>query len=100
MQNWSAPHVDVSNVPAHVPLELIIDQDVFASHPEHDPFETLEGYRKDLPIFYTPVHYAGNAGAWVLTRAEDIQTVMSDPVTFGSPASSATLPSISPSKGV
>ncbi len=88
MQNWSAPHVDTSNVPAHVPPELIVDQDVFASHPDQDPFESLETYRKDRPIFYTPVHYAGNAGAWVLTRAEDIQTVMGDPAVFGSKAKS------------
>jgi cytochrome P450 len=83
----SLPRVDTSNVPAHVPRELIVDYDIWATPVDADPFRAIDSLR-DKPIFYTPTHYAGNAGAWVLTRAEDIQAVMADPGLFGSKAKS------------
>ena len=88
MGNHSVLRVDVSNVPAHVPRELIVDYDIWATPTDVDPFLAIDELRKKSPIFYTPVHYSGNAGAWVLTRAEDIQTVMGDPSLFGSKSKS------------
>ncbi len=88
MDGSTATRVDTSNVPTHVPPELIIDHDIWATPPHQDPFIALDQYRNGPPIFYTPVHYSGTAGAWVLTRAEDIATVMGDPVLFGSKSKS------------
>jgi cytochrome P450 len=88
MESLTAERVDISNVPAHVPPELIVPHDIWATPPHQDPFIALDQYRNGPPIFYTPVHYSGNAGAWVLTRAEDIQLVMGDPARFGSKSKS------------
>ncbi|MDB5985173.1 MAG: Camphor 5-monooxygenase [Nevskia sp.] len=88
MQSQNVLRVDTSNVPAHVPRELIVDYDIWATPETADPFKTVDRFHAGPPIFYTPVHYAGNAGAWILTRAEDIQAVMSDPDLFGSKSKS------------
>ncbi|MDB5982100.1 MAG: cytochrome [Pseudomonas sp.] len=80
--------VDTSNVPPHVPRELIVDYDIWATPETACPFSAMDRFRDGPAVFYTPVHYAGNAGAWVLTRAEDIQTVMGNPELFGSKSKS------------
>jgi cytochrome P450 len=88
MQTITASRADISNVPAHVPRELIIDFDPFVTDPSEDPFEALDRFHGGPPILYTPVHYAGSSGAWVLTRAEDMNAVMGDPGLFASKAKS------------
>lgn len=88
MQSQNVLRVDTSNVPAHVPKELIVDYDIWATAEHDDPFKSVDRFHQGPPIFYTPVHYAGNAGAWILTRAEDIAKVMSDPAQFGSKSKS------------
>ena len=88
MDTPSVLRVDTANVPKHVPRELIVDYDIWQTPEKVDPFRAIDRFRQGPPIFYTPVHYAGNAGAWVLTRAEDIQKVMGDPALFGSKSKS------------
>lgn len=88
MGDASVLRVDISNVPGHVPRELIIDHDIWATPDNVCPFSVMDRYRDGPAVFYTPVHYAGNAGAWVLTRAEDIQAVMGNPELFGSKSKS------------
>ena len=88
MQTTTAPRADTSNVPAHVPRDLIIDFDPFVTNSGEDPFESLDRFHGGPRILYTPVHYAGSAGAWVLTRAEDMNAVMGDPGLFASKAKS------------
>lgn len=84
MDTQSILKVDISHVPAHVPRELIVNYDIWATPENIDPFVAMDRFRNGPPIFYTPVHYAGNAGAWVVTQAEDIQKIMGDPDLFGS----------------
>ena len=88
MQISSVLRVDTGNVPKHVPPELVVDHDIWASPPHVDPFLAIDRFREGPEVFYTPAHYAGNAGAWVLTRAEDIQKVMGDSALFASHAKS------------
>jgi cytochrome P450 len=88
MERAPVLRVDTGNVPKHVPRELIADYDIWATPPEADPFLAMDRFREGPRVIYTPVHYAGNAGAWVLTRAEDIQKVMGDSALFASKAKS------------
>ena len=77
--------VGVESVPPHVPPELVVPYDILrVSGPRDDPFSTMMGLRDNPAIFYTPVHFSNPAGAWVLTRAEDIRHVLQNPELFSS----------------
>lgn len=67
--------------PAHVPPERVVDFD-FIRQPgmEHDTYAVWQGLRDGPAIFWTP----RNGGNWVLTRAEDIDTVLRDHETYSS----------------
>jgi cytochrome P450 len=73
------------NVPPHVPPELVIPFD-FSSDPrfKSEPFEVLREVSAGARIFFTPVHFQRTAGSWVLTRAEDIRYVLTNPELFSS----------------
>ena len=88
MQGVTASGADLSHVPAHVPRELIINFDPFITPADADPFESVDRFHAGPPILYTPQHYAGDKGAWVLTRAEHMQQVMGNPALFASKAKS------------
>jgi cytochrome P450 len=80
---------DATDVPPHVPAERIAPYDLLRiSEPGDDPFEVMNSLRAKGPIFYTPVHFTGNAGAWVITRSEDIRYVLGDPGLFSSKGAS------------
>jgi cytochrome P450 len=77
--------VDISSVPSHVPTDLVQPYDMLrVSGSEDDPFKVMNSFRQKGPIFYTPTHFCSPAGAWVLTRGEDIRTVMQNPEMFSS----------------
>ncbi len=69
-------------VPSHVPLELVHPFDfVHAPGIEQQPFATVEQYRHCGRVFWNPINpFFG--GAWVLTRAEDLRYVLSNPKLF------------------
>ena len=76
---------DTSAVPAHVPTELLVPYDLLRiSAPHDDPFKVMNSLRDKGEILYTPVHFSNSSGAWVLTRAEHIRSVLQNPQLFSS----------------
>lgn len=79
--------VDLTGVPSHVPHELIHFCD-FRSGLDPYPQRQLGKLHDGPRIFYSPVSHqnrgAENRGAWVLTKAEDIRFVLSNPEIFSS----------------
>lgn len=73
---------DAPEIPAHVPKELVKFFDF--RHELGDRPQEVIGALADGPrIFYSPVHHTIlDKGSWVLTRAEDIRSVMQDPENF------------------
>jgi cytochrome P450 len=70
-----------TNVPTHVPVELVRDFDYFAiDAPDGDVHLGWRRLQDGPPIFYTP----HNGGHWVATRADDLETMFLDPARFSS----------------
>lgn len=71
-------------IPAHVPAALVQEFD-FYTNPQmsQDPFRAVGTLHGKLPIFWKPTD-PQSAGTWVLTRAEDIRTVLTTPELFSS----------------
>lgn len=68
--------------PAHVPNELVFDFDMYnvpgSDADAHAAFFAIQQTHPD--IFWTPL----NGGHWVVTRADDVETVLRDPELFSS----------------
>jgi cytochrome P450 len=75
----------LSDPPPHVPAELVHDVDIFNLPGAKDgPHAAWKKIQQEKPrIFWTP----RNGGYWMVTRAEDIQTVQGDAVGFSMRAS-------------
>ncbi|MDB5986507.1 MAG: putative cytochrome [Nevskia sp.] len=85
MNVQESARVDTASVPAHVPADRVVPYDLLRiSGSDQDPFKVMNALRTKADIFYTPVHFSNSAGAWVLTRAEDIRHVLQNPQLFSS----------------
>ena len=76
-------------IPSHVPKDLVRDFNFYtapgmAMTPDGDPHAALAVLRELPPIFYSPQNTRDNQGTWVLTRIEDMRTVMQDHETYSS----------------
>ena len=83
--NDNAVDFDMSDVPSHVPPELVKFCDFrtgLGAYPQEQLAKLHDGPR----IFYTPVAHQdrGTRGAWVLTKAEDIRYVLQHAELFSS----------------
>ncbi len=77
--------VNMASVPMHVPPEMVVPYDLLRVSGTHsDPFKVMHGFREHGQIFYTPVHFSNPTGAWVLTDAESIRSVLQNPALFSS----------------
>ena len=83
----SAVDFDMSDVPSHVPRDLVQYCD-FRTGLEPYPHEQLGRLHDGPRIFYSPVSHqnrgAANRGTWVLTKAEDIRYILQHPELFSS----------------
>ena len=62
-----------TQIPAHVPEELVVDFDYFAPEgSDRDPFLALAPLRERPAFFWTPC----NGGHWVATRGGDIKDIL------------------------
>jgi len=67
--------------PAHVPLERVVDFDIYAPHaPGEDYFEAWLRFRNEMPhaLMWTP----RNGGHWVVTRGANVLQIYSDAENF------------------
>lgn len=62
----------VTNIPSHIPPELVRDFDYFDMDGESDVFLRYKKLHDGPDIFYTP-HYGGH---WVVTRFEDMDSIL------------------------
>jgi cytochrome P450 len=80
--------VDTS-IPAHVPAELV-RQFSFWTSPgmtaaaNADPHRAAAVVRDMPPVFFAPGNSFDGKGSWVLTRAEDMRSVLQDAITYSS----------------
>ncbi|MFZ1989402.1 MAG: cytochrome P450 [Alphaproteobacteria bacterium] len=75
--------MNATQIPAHVPSELVVDFDYFAPEgSDRDPFLALAPLHEKPAFFWTP----RNGGHWVATRGPDIKEILGDYQTFSSSA--------------
>lgn len=85
MSFQESARVDATAVPPHVPAERVIPYDLLRISGRHDdPFKVMNSVRERGDVLYTPFHFSNAAGAWVLTRADDIRHVLQNPQLFSS----------------
>lgn len=74
-------HTDTTPiVPPHVPEELVRDFDFVRDLHPGDPYLNISRLHEGPDIFYTP----RQGGHWVVTRYEDMESVIKNPVDFSS----------------
>jgi cytochrome P450 len=76
-------------IPAHVPPELVRIFDFWEGLGDR-PHEAVALLHRGPRVFYSPRHQhkEKKVGHWVLTKAEDMRRVLTDPLLFSSSASS------------
>ena len=67
--------------PAAHPFAVdLLDHDLFA---DHEPWEVFEALQRDAPVYFHP-EPDGGRGFWVITKFDDVRTVLKDYGTFSS----------------
>ena len=84
MQAAASLRSDDFYLPSHVPPELVQPFDLFAD-PEimTSPFTRANRLRDHGRVFWNPINTVFR-GSWVLTHADDLRQIMSNPQTFSS----------------
>jgi cytochrome P450 len=83
------PRPEPPVVPAHVPPALVCPFSFWTSPgmqsaPGGDPHAALAPLRELPPVFWAPQNTFDGQGTWMLTRAEDMRSVLQDAATFSS----------------
>lgn len=71
-------------IPDHVPKELVQTVDLMAEAGQGCPYARLAKLTSGPRVLFTPPTFMQPSGSWVLTRAEDIRSVLQQPETFSS----------------
>ena len=67
--------------PAAHPFAVdLLDHDLFA---DHEPWEVFEALQAHAPVYFHP-EPDGGRGFWVITKFDDVRTVLKDYGTFSS----------------
>mgnify|MGYP001098134741 CR=1 FL=1 len=78
-------HADRGDIPSHVPPQLVRDLDWYGmTDLGSDPYPELAKLHGAPPIFYIPPNVRNRHGSWIVTRRDDVRSIVLDTEHFTS----------------